>query len=257
MSSTSETGSIPILASTGSREQHPRWPRRVTLALVLTAALGALFLLGTNALILLGSNGQVWNDPAEADHATVAIVPGALVNQDGSMSLMLADRVNQAAALYRAGKVDKILVSGDHGQWTYDEPTTMRRALIAAGVPANVVFTDHAGFNTRATMERASSIFGITDATVVTQGFHMDRSLYLADRAGLKANGLTSDLHGYGGQGLKSDVREVVSRAKAVVESLTGSSVVGGKPVPIDGPAKASWGPEAPAGTPPAGAPQK
>lgn len=257
MSSGSETGSIPVLASASSEKKQPRWPRRVTLAILLAIALGALFLLGTNALVVLGTNGQVWDDPSEADHATVAIVPGALVNQDGTMSLMLADRVNQAAALYRAGKVDKILVSGDHGRWTYDEPTTMRRALIAAGIPADVIFTDHAGFNTRATMERASSIFGITDATVVTQGFHMDRSLYLADKAGLTANGLTSDLHGYGGQGLKSDVREVVSRAKAVLESFIGSSVLGGKPVPIDGPARASWGPEAPAGTPPAGAPQK
>lgn len=227
------------------------------MALVLMAVLGALFLLGTNALVLLGSNGEIWDDPADADHATVAIVPGALVNQDGSMSLMLADRVNQAAALFKAGKVDKILVSGDHGRWTYDEPTTMRRALIAAGVPANVVFTDHAGFNTRATMERAQRIFGVTDATVVTQAFHMKRSLYLAGQAGLEADGLTSDLHGYGGQGIKSDIREVASRAKAVLESIFGSSVVGGDRVPIDGPARASWGPEAPLGTPPAGAPQK
>jgi len=227
------------------------------LAAAICTALFALMLLVTNLIVMFDSDGQIWNDPADAGHASVAIVPGALVNPDGTMSLMLADRVNQAAALYKEGKVDKILVSGDHGQWSYDEPTTMRRALMADGVPANVIYTDHAGFNTHATMERANRIFGVKDAIIVTQGFHMKRSLFLAKAAGLEANGLTSDLHGYGGQGIKSDVREVLSRAKSVFDVLTNSSVVGGDPVPITGPARASWGPLAPPGTPPAGAPSE
>lgn len=231
------------------------WRRRLVVAFAVCAAAGLALLLVTNLLVLFASDGEIWNDPAEATHAEVAIVPGAMVNPDGTMSLMLADRVNQAAALYKAGKVDKILVSGDHGRWVYDEPTTMRRALIADGVPAEVIYTDHAGFNTNATMQRAKDIFEVGSATVVTQGFHMKRSLYLAKAAGLDANGLTSDLHGYGGQGIKSDVREVLSRTKAVIDLLRGAPVTGGEPVPITGPAKASWGPKAPAGTPPAGAP--
>lgn len=224
-------------------------------AAALLVALGLLMVLVTNLVVLLKSEGEIWSHPGDARHAEVAIVPGALVNADGTMSMMLADRVEQAAALYKEGKVDKILVSGDHGQWVYDEPTTMRRALMADGVPASVIYTDHAGFNTHATMERAREIFGVTDAIIVTQGFHMKRSLFLADAAGFDANGLTSDLHGYGGQGLKSDVREVASRAKAVLDVLRRSPVVGGEPVPISGPARASWGPDAPEGTPPAGAP--
>lgn len=222
---------------------------------MLLSAVGLLTLLVTNLIVLLDSDGKIWNSPADATHAEVAIVPGALVNADGTMSLMLADRVNQAAALYEDGKVDKILVSGDHGQWMYDEPTTMRQALMAAGIPGDVIYTDHAGFNTNATMERAKRIFGVSDATIVTQGFHMKRSLFLAKAAGLRANGLTSDLHGYGGQGIKSDVREVLSRTKAVFDIIRGAPVTGGDPVPITGPASASWGPAAPEGTPPAGAP--
>ncbi len=101
------------------------------LAAILTVGAVALALLTTNLLVVFGSDGKVWSEPSDAGHAEVAIVPGALVNADGTMSLMLADRVNQAAELYRQGKVDKVLVSGDHGQWVYDEPTTMRRALIA------------------------------------------------------------------------------------------------------------------------------
>lgn len=245
--------SIPLAKTVGGSPSP--WRKRLLIAVAAMAGLGALLLLATNLMVLLSSDGEIWNDPADATHAEVAIVPGALVNADGTMSMMLKDRVDQAAALWKDGKVDKILVSGDHGDWVYDEPTTMRKALVAQGVPAADVYTDHAGFNTHATMERAHDIFQVDDAIIVTQGFHMRRSLYLAQAAGLKANGLTSDLHGYGGQGIKSDVREVASRAKAVFDVLTGAPVVGGDPVPITGPAKASWGPKAPAGTPPAGAP--
>jgi SanA protein len=248
--------SLPVLAPPKVKTGGPSpWLRRGLVAIALLGTFGLLLVLVTNLLVLFASDGKIWDDPAEATHAEVAIVPGAMVNPDGTMSLMLADRVNQAAALYRDGKVDKILVSGDHGQWAYDEPTTMRRALMADGVPARVIYTDHAGFNTNATMRRARDIFGVGSAIIVTQGFHMKRSLYLAKAAGLKANGLTSDLHGYGGQGIKSDVREVLSRTKSVFDVLTGAAVMGGGPVPITGPARASWGPKAPPGTPPAGAP--
>jgi len=256
MNSGSHAESLSVLAPPKVKVGGPSpWRRRFLIAFAACSLLGVLLVAVTNLIVLFDSEGQIWSDPADATHAEVAIVPGALVNPDGSMSMMLADRVNQAAALYEDGKVDKILVSGDHGQWTYDEPTTMRRALMADGVPAGVIYTDHAGFNTNATMQRAKDIFGVTDATIVTQGFHMKRSLFLAKAAGLKSNGLTSDLHGYGGQGIKSDVREVLSRTKAVIDLLRGAPVTGGEPVPVTGPAKASWGPKAPVGTPPAGAP--
>ncbi len=252
----SHAESLPLVAPAEAGERRPSpWRRCLILAVAVIAALGLLLILVTNLIVLLDSDGKIFSDPAEASHAEVAIVPGAMVNADGTMSMMLADRVHQAAALYKDGKVDKVLVSGDHGNWVYDEPTTMRRALVADGVPAGVIYTDHAGFNTHATMERARRIFEVSDAIIVTQGFHMKRSLYLAKAAGLEANGLTSDLHGYGGQGIKSDVREVASRVKAVFDVLRDAPVVGGDPVPISGPASASWGPKAPQGTPPAGAP--
>ncbi len=256
MEPVSHAESLPAVVAPRARPRRPSgWRRRLIILAILLVAFGLFLILATNLVVLLKPGGEIWNSPAEVKHAEVAIVPGAMVNSDGTMSLMLADRVDQAAALYHQGKVDKILVSGDHGQWVYDEPTTMRRALMAQGVPADVIFTDHAGFNTNATMRRAREIFGASDAIIVTQGFHMRRSLFLAKMAGLEANGLTSDLHGYGGQGMKSDIREVASRAKAVIDVLRGAPVVGGEPIPIDGPARASWGPSAPPGTPPPGAP--
>ena len=94
----------------------------------------------------------------------------------------------------------------------------MRKQLVRDGVPPRDVFEDHAGFDTWATMVRARSIFGVGDAVVVTQGFHMPRALFLAEEAGIDATGLTADLHHWGYQGRKSEAREVLSRVKAVVD---------------------------------------
>jgi SanA protein len=174
------------------------------------------------------------------------------------MSAMLADRVRRASALWHAGKVEKVLVSGDHGSWIYDEPDTMRKALVADGVPPRDVFEDHAGFDTWATMVRARSIFGVRDAVVVTQGFHMPRALYLAQAAGIDATGLTADLHQWGYQGRKSEIREVLSRVKAIADTTLDTPAMGGKKIPISGDdGRVSWGPAAPPGTPPAGSPAR
>jgi SanA protein len=232
-----------------------RWPLLSKMAIGGAVAL-ALLVVAANAYVLLTGQGRSTDSVAEVPPAQVAIVPGALVEPDGEMSAMLADRVRQAAALWHAGKVEKILVSGDHGRWAYDEPGTMRKALVAAGVRPEDVFEDHAGFETWATMVRARSVFGVRDAVVVTQGFHMPRALYLADEAGIDATGLTADLHEWGFQGRKSTLREVLSRVKAVVDVSLDTPAIAGPRIPIDqADGRESWGPPAPPGTPPAGSP--
>ena len=231
-----------------------RWPRLSRLALAGSAVL-VLAIAAANAYILLDTAGESTDRVADVPHAQVAIVPGAFVQPDGRMSMMLADRVRRAYELWHAGKVEKILVSGDHHSWAYDEPDTMRKALVRDGVPGRDVFEDHAGLDTWATMVRARSIFGVRRAVVVTQGFHMSRALYLAEAAGIDATGLTSDLHSYGIQGVKSDVREALSRVKAIADTTLDTPAMGGPPIPIAGDGRASWGPPPPSGTPPAGSP--
>jgi SanA protein len=232
-----------------------RWPRLSKTALALGAAGFAVVGLA-NLYVVLSVSGDSTADLTDVPHAQVAIVPGALVEPDGSMSTMLADRVRGALELWRAGKVDRILVSGDHHSWDYDEPDTMRKALVRDGVPPRVIFEDHAGFDTWATMVRAKGIFRVGSAVVVTQGFHMPRALYLAGRAGLAATGFVSDFHGYGIQGTKSDVREVLSRVKAVADATLDTPAMGGQRIPISGDnGRVSWGLAPPPGTPPPGSP--
>ena len=231
-----------------------RWPRLSKLALGGAAAIVLLIVLAN--VYVLSKGGDSTSDVSAVPRTEVVIVPGALVEPDGDMSSMLAARVEQASRLWHAGKVEKILVSGDHGNWIYDEPDTMRKALVADGVAPRDVFEDHAGFDTWATMVRAKEIFGVRDAVVVTQGFHMLRALYLADAAGIDATGLDADLQQWGAQGRKSSVREVLSRVKAVADVTLDTSALAGPKIPIatsDG--RESWGPAPPEGTPPAGSP--
>ena len=215
--------------------------RRPLLALLALTGLVAVANLG----ILLSTRGAV-TTVARAPHAQAAIVLGARVHPDGTLSPMLGDRVARALALYRAGTVEKIIVSGDHGSWSYDEPGAMRDELLAAGVPARDIFTDHAGFDTWSTMRRAVDVFGVRSAIVVTQGFHLPRALYLAAAAGLPAHGVASDLQPYGRPGLSAGGREVLARVKAVITVGVGRPVVLGPPVPIAGDGRASWGPAGP-----------
>ena len=238
----------------------PRLPRISAKSLLLGVAsliaLLTLLVAAANVLVLAGARGDSTDTVADVPHAQAAIVPGALVNEDGSMSAMMQARVDQAAALWDAGKVDRILVSGDHHTWGYDEPDTMRKSLVAQGVPPRVIFEDHAGFDTWSTVVRAREIFGVDSAVIVTQGFHMSRALYEAKQAGLDATGLTADTQGWGAQGTKSSLREVLARVKAVYDTSTGAEVMGGPPIPITGnDGSVSWGPKPPPGTPPAGSP--
>lgn len=222
-----------------------RWPRLSKLAI--GGAVAMVLLVALANVYVLTKGGDSTSTVADVPKAEVVIVPGALVKPNGEMSAMLADRVEQASLLWHAGKVEKVLVSGDHGTWKYDEPDTMRKALVRDGVAPEDVFEDHAGFDTWATMVRARSIFGVNEAVVVTQGFHMPRALYLADAAGIDATGLTADLHTWGYQGRKSAVREVLSRVKAVADVTFDTPALAGPKIPIastDG--RESWGPQRP-----------
>lgn len=207
-----------------------------------TAAL-ALLVAAANAVVLLGGEGST-TDPGREPRAQVALVLGAGLNPDGRPSAMLEDRLRAAAALYRDGRVDRVLASGDHGRPGYDEPNAMRHELVRLGVPDEDVFTDHAGFATLDSVVRAKEVFHVSSAIVVTQGFHLSRALWLARRAGLTAHGLEAGRgNGYGNNGVKAKVREVLARTKAVGDVVTGARPKYlGPVVDVAGDARASRG---------------
>ena len=217
--------------------------RRISIAL-LVLAVPVLLVVVANALVLLGARGETAGDVASLPHAQAALVLGAQVKPDGTPSDMLADRIATAEALYRAGKVDKLLLSGDHGRWSYDEVGTMRRALLADGIPGRDLFTDHAGFDTWDSAQRAHRVFGVDSAIVVTQRFHLPRALFAARRAGLHVTGFAADRRDYGHVMGRLQVREALARVKVVADALTGAQPrFLGPRLPIGGDGRATWGP--------------
>lgn len=209
---------------------------------VLLSVLALLTVTAANAVVLVRTHGRIHSAVGDVARAEVAIVPGALVRPDGSMSAMLQDRVAGAVALYRARAVTRILVSGDHHRLGYNETDTMRDAVLAAGVPAEAVFTDYAGFDTWSTMRRARRVFDVRSAIVVTQGFHAARAVDLGLAAGIETQALVvgSD---YGEKGRESWAREVLARVKGLGEATFRPAVMLGPELPISGEGPTSWGP--------------
>ena len=131
--------------------------------------------------------------------AQVAVVFGAGIGRDGALSDVLRDRMDVAIALYEAGTVQKLLVSGDNRFENYDEPSAMRAYAVAQGVDDDDIQPDYGGRRTYDTCYRAKHIFQIDKAILVTQEFHLPRALLNCRQLGIKAVGVSSDLQPYRG----------------------------------------------------------
>lgn len=147
-------------------------------------------------------------------HPRVAIVFGAAVHQD-DLSTMLEDRVKTAIKLYKAGKVERILVSGDNRTPQYNEPKAMADYLLSHAVAQQDIVIDYAGRSTYETCLRAKEIFAVQKAVLVTQRTHLPRALYLANQLGLDSIGVVADQQGYGGETSYQQIREVGASLKA------------------------------------------
>ena len=213
---------------------------------LLAIAAGLLVVLvgGANLIVWLDGHSPVTQDPQKVPKAQAALVLGAQVYPDGRPSPMLLDRVRAAERLYRAHRVSKLLLSGDHSRIDYDEVGTMREMLLRDGIPAPDIFEDHAGFDTWDSAQRARRVFDVRSVVVVTQGFHMARALFDARRAGLRATGFSADRRNYGHVMAKLEVREARARVKTLGDAVTGADPKFlGPQIAITGDGQRSWGP--------------
>ena len=152
-------------------------------------------------------------ETARYTDADCILILGAGVRDDGSPSHMLEDRLLTGIDLYSSGTPKPLLMSGDHGQKEYDEVNCMKNYAAEAGVPAEDIFMDHAGFSTYESMYRAKEVFGAEKIIVVTQEYHLYRALYVAQALGLDAVGVSADLRTYYGQSMR-ETRELAARVK-------------------------------------------
>lgn len=126
---------------------------------------------------------------------------------------MLEDRLLQGIALYKRGVASKIIMSGDHGKKDYDEVNVMKQYAIEQGVSSEDIFMDHAGFSSYESIYRAKEIFKAQKIIIVTQKYHLYRSIYIAKQLDLEAYGVSSDPRKYSGQWAR-ELREIVARNK-------------------------------------------
>lgn len=157
---------------------------------------------------------QIEDDVQAVPRQPWAIVLGATVRDDGTPSVVLADRLDVAAALLRAGRVERVLLSGNDGTTPHGEVAVMRAYLVAAGVPHAQLADDPAGLRTLDTLRNARDHFGIAVAAICTQRFHLPRALWLARAVGIDAIGVAADRHAYA-HATKDGIREHFARTRA------------------------------------------
>ncbi|OGO05529.1 MAG: hypothetical protein A2Y73_05660 [Chloroflexi bacterium RBG_13_56_8] len=127
----------------------------------------------------------------------VAIVFGAGVWPDGRLSDILADRMDTAIELYQQGKVEVLLLTGDNRFLYYNEPQHMHDYAVAHGVPPEDIVLDYAGRRTYDSCYRARDIFGVSEAILISQAYHLDRALFSAHHLGIDAVGVAADRRPY------------------------------------------------------------
>lgn len=201
---------------------HRRNRRKTVLTVFLCLVVaGVCAVSGVNSFVKhkAGSHILTQEQAAELDGVDCILILGCGVRRDGSPSDMLADRLRQGVALYELDAAPKLLMSGDHGRVEYNEVGTMKLYAADAGVPTEDIFMDHAGFSTYESLYRAKEIFGVEKLIIVTQEYHLYRALYIAERMGLEAYGVSSDYRTYTGQTVR-EAREVLARIKDVATTV-------------------------------------
>src|SRR3989344_5065336 len=197
----------------------------------------ALLLLGIPLFMRIAVARYIYDAPENVPSTEAALVLGASIVR-GKPSPILEERAKMAFAFYRAGKVEKILVTGDNSALTHDEVTPVRKYLIDAGVEAEDIFLDHAGFDTYSSMYRARHIFLADSIIVVTQDFHLPRALFVARRLGMSAYGISAASSSEG----RNYIREIPASTKALIDLLMSREPKYlGDTIPLDGDGSITW----------------
>ena len=186
--------------------------------------LAAMVPVGAYMAVKVNARHKNFVNAANVPYNKVGLVLGTSPKMpSGKPNFFFTSRIDAAARLYKSGKVSYLLVSGDNGSKQYDEPTAMRDALVAAGVPAKAIYLDYAGFRTLDSVVRADEIFGQSSITIVSHRFHNERAIYIAEHHGMKAVGFCAKDARLTKRSLMTTlVRESASRVKMFLDFITG-----------------------------------
>jgi len=192
--------------------------RKFLFALCVLVALSVVLLIAARIVIAGAAKGRTYSDASLVPHRHVGLVLGCPKRVSGGWSNpYFENRIAAATDLYRRGKIDYLVVSGDNHVQGYDEPTDMKNALVDKGVPADRIYLDYAGFRTLDSVVRVKEIFGQDRVTIVSQEFHNQRAIFLADHHGIDAIGFNAPEVALR-FGLKTVCREQFAKVKAVFD---------------------------------------
>lgn len=222
------------LMATAPSQTQANWLRRLALVFILLLLALIAFPWVWRGIVQVRYAPQTYTldaylDRAEVDYTAVgdanspqtAVVFGARVYRSGRLSAMLRDRVDTAVALYAAGKVEQLLMSGGQNGEEYDEPAAMRAHAVANGVPPSAIVLDYGGLRTYDSCYRAAHAFDLEQAVLVTQRFHLPRALLLCDQMGMAVVGVSADRRVYDPRSMSwSETRELAALVAALVDLI-------------------------------------
>lgn len=191
-----------------------KWFRHGLLAAFVAVIFGIACIAAIDLRVSAVARGHIHSSPEDAPVTDVALVLGTSRSAPGGLNLFYLHRIEAAAELYNTGRVRGILVSGDNSRKGYNEPEAMKADLVEAGVPAEFITCDYAGFRTLDSVVRAREVFGQESFLVVSQHFHCERAIYLGRARGLSVEGYAAEdapasVH------LRVRARETLARVKA------------------------------------------
>lgn len=195
--------------------------KRISAVVGILIALVVIVIAACNIIVLSSCSGLLYDDVQSVPHKRVAVLLGTNPRaKSGKVNYFYKYRIEAAAELYKQGKFDRLLISGDNSKSTYSEPDEMKADLVAAGIPDSVIYLDFAGFSTYDSMVRAKKVFGLSEFIVISQDFHNQRAVYIARQNDIDAIGFNVKKVAFRKWRLKMELREVLARVKAVGEVM-------------------------------------
>lgn len=189
---------------------------------VLTLLLIALIVLLANYIITCNATNKTFSDVNNITENKVGLVLGTKKTlANGNINLYFKYRIEATVELFKNHKIAFVLISGDNNNTQYDEPTDFKTELIKRGIPEEKIFLDYAGFRTLDSVIRAKKVFGQNSITIISQQFHNQRAIYLAEHYGIKAVGYNAK-NVSKRYGIKVQLREYFARAKVFIDIIFG-----------------------------------
>ncbi len=204
------------------KSRFQKWIARIFKILIAGLVFFACSVAYCNIRILAVGRPRTYDRVQDIPHRHTALLLGTTPKtRSGRTNKYFTYRIDACAAPFKAGKIDRIIVSGDNHRRNYNEPEEMRKALLAKGIPNSVIFLDYAGFRTLDSVVRAKEIFGQSSCTIVSQRFHNERAIFIAKKKKIDAIGFNARDAGRR-YGFKTRVREVFARCKVFLDLLVG-----------------------------------